>query len=360
MDCKILYLPNKAKPFSKHVESSNYNFDFFYKSGLFLRWGKTEDDDPSYSPFGPEILDIEISTICNGINGKPCTHCYKSNTGKGKNMSFDTFKTIFDKMPETLTQVAFGIGDIDANPDMWEMFKYCRSNQNTVVVPNVTINGWNLTDEAADNFSSLCGAVAVSRYQPKDVCYDAVQKLTDKGMTQVNIHMLLSQETLDQCYETVYDMKMDARLRRANAVVFLYLKPKGIRNKFTMLHGASHYEKLISYCFNNKVKFGFDSCSAPTFLRAVEHRSNFSELEMMAESCESSCFSSYINVDGRYFHCSFTEGEQGWKGIDVVNCKDFLKDVWYGDETIRFRDSLITQNHAISNSCRECPIFDLR
>ena len=35
-----------------------------------------------------EILDIEISTICN----KRCSFCYKSNTDKGENMTLDTYK----------------------------------------------------------------------------------------------------------------------------------------------------------------------------------------------------------------------------------------------------------------------------
>jgi len=83
----------------KKFRSTEYNFTFDTVSGFFARWGKNKEDDPSYSPYGPEILDIEVSTICHGINGKPCVHCYKSNTGVGKNMTLETFKTILDKMP---------------------------------------------------------------------------------------------------------------------------------------------------------------------------------------------------------------------------------------------------------------------
>ena len=91
---------------------TNYNYNFDKQTGFFARWGKTKEEDPKYSPVGPEILDLEISEICHGINGTPCKFCYKSNTGTGKNMSFETFKTIFCKMPKTLTQIAFGIGSI--------------------------------------------------------------------------------------------------------------------------------------------------------------------------------------------------------------------------------------------------------
>jgi len=148
----------------KKVRSENYNSNFNYDTGYFARWGKNYEDNPKFSPFGPEILDIEISTICHGINGRPCAHCYKSNTGNGINMNFETFKKLFDKLPSSTTQVAFGIGDIDSNPDMYKIFEYCREHR---VAPNVTINGWNLTDEHVKKLSSLCGSVAISLYSQK-------------------------------------------------------------------------------------------------------------------------------------------------------------------------------------------------
>ena len=95
-------------PEKKCVRSEDYNFNFDKKSGAFARWGVTLEDDPEYSKFGNEILDIEVSTICH----QGCSFCYKANVAKGENMSFDVFKTILDKMPPTLTQIAVGVGDL--------------------------------------------------------------------------------------------------------------------------------------------------------------------------------------------------------------------------------------------------------
>jgi hypothetical protein len=82
----------------KIVRSENYNYNFDRVTGEFARWGKTLEDDPPIAP-APEILDLEISTICNGPTGKkPCQWCYKSNTNEGKNMDFETFKKIFHKI----------------------------------------------------------------------------------------------------------------------------------------------------------------------------------------------------------------------------------------------------------------------
>ncbi len=108
----------------KYFRSEGYSYDFNLKSGLFFRWGRTKNDDPQYSRYGPEILDFEITEICKGpknAEGKHtlCPFCYKGNTpNKGKNTSFDTFKKVLDKMPPTLTQIAFGVdAQAESNPD---------------------------------------------------------------------------------------------------------------------------------------------------------------------------------------------------------------------------------------------------
>ena len=49
----------------KVINTPTYNYKFNKVDGYFCRWGKTKDDDPIYAPLGPEIVDIEISTICN-------------------------------------------------------------------------------------------------------------------------------------------------------------------------------------------------------------------------------------------------------------------------------------------------------
>ena len=90
-------------------KSKDYNYIFNKKTGDMARWGETEDDDPELSPVGPEILDMEISTICNGL-GKPCKFCYKSNTSSGTYMTLEKFKSIFANLPKNIMQIAFGIG----------------------------------------------------------------------------------------------------------------------------------------------------------------------------------------------------------------------------------------------------------
>jgi hypothetical protein len=209
----IRYYRNLNGHLVKILESPEYNYAFSLGIGRLMRWGITKEMDPEYCKYGPEILDIEISTKCS----KACPWCYKSNTAIGKNMSFDTFKHIFDIIPQTLTQIAFGIGDIDANPDLWLMMRYCRDH---LVIPNLTINGERMTPQYYDLIASNCGACAVSLYD-YDTCYNAVKELTDRRMTQTNIHCLLSEETFEKCKKVLQDRLTDPRLAKMNAIVFL-------------------------------------------------------------------------------------------------------------------------------------------
>ena len=64
----------------KFCLSKHYNYAMNVRTGGFARWGKTKDHDPIMSVLGPELADIEISTICHGINGKPCKFCFPDDT----------------------------------------------------------------------------------------------------------------------------------------------------------------------------------------------------------------------------------------------------------------------------------------
>lgn len=337
----------------KILKSEKYNSIFNKKTGMFLRWGETPQVDPKFSPVGCEILDIEVSTICHGINNQPCPWCYKSNFAVGENMSFETYKQIIDKMPLSLNQVALGIGSIDANPDLWKIMEYTREKG---IVPNITINGARLTDEIVEKLVKYCGAVSVSCYSPKDVCYDAVKMLTDAGLKQVNIHQLIAHETVDKCLEVINDKLTDPRLEKLNAIVFLTLKPKGKRNTLTV-PTMDDYRKVIKSAIDKKVGIGSDSCGSGALYRVYKELGLENMVKDVVESCESfGLFSSYINVKGEYFPCSFTENEGEWEqGIDVVNCEDFLSDVWFNEKLEKYRKASICS--ADCNGCRKCLTF---
>ena len=328
----------------KALISDIYNYVFNKTNGFFIRYGKTKDDDPDFCPFGPEIVDMEISTICR----QGCKFCYKDNVNDGRNMSYETFVKIFNKLPKTVTQIAFGIGNIDTNPDLFRIMKYCRDNG---VIPNVTINENKLDTSTARNLSMVCGAIAVSNTNSNN-CYNTVETLNTIGMDQINIHQVISEENIDECYKLVDDCKTDERLKKLNAVVFLMLKPKGRGKDRKPIRNRDQYKKFIDYAIGKQVKIGFDSCSAFSFLKSVSNREKHEEY---VDPCESGLFSLYINVDGLVSPCSFSEETEYKMNFDMLKIEDFVTDVWYNKEMIVWRNKLITNKKNEVN----CLIYDL-
>lgn len=341
----------------KFFRSPTVNFNFNKVSGFMQRWGKTKEEDPDFAPM-PEILDIEITTKCNGPANKLCGFCYKSNNPNGHNMTLDQFKNIIDKMP-WLTQCALG-ADAQGmtNPDMYDMMAYARSKG---IIPNLTIA--DVSEEVAAKLAAVAGAVAVSVYKHAgfDVAFDSVAKLAAAGMKQINLHFMISAKTIEDAYTVTKAMKEDPRLANVNAIVFLSLKQKGRGVKHEYV-SQEQYKALVEHCLANDVPFGFDSCSAPSFLNAVKDTPNYAKFKELSEDCESTLFSSYINEKGEFFPCSFTEGwsEGGWNrnnGINVLEANNFINDVWNHPRTVAFRNALIGNKDG--NGCRNCPAYSV-
>lgn len=350
----------------KKHRSPDYNFDFDTETGYFARWGKTLKDDPICAP-GPEILDIEISSanptdvekgknIQDGtvvINNRGCAglcdFCYKGNNKSGQSVhtTLKGIKRILDKLPETVCQIAYGITDIDANPDIWKIFEETRKRG---IIPNVTINGFCVTDEVAQKLAKYCGGIAVSiNKKNKEVAYNTIKKLLYAGNKQVNIHIVLAEDTVDFIKNVAFDVCRDYRLEKLNALVMLSFKDKANTSCFRPITIDS-YRNLINYLDNLRISYGFDSCSANVYKEAIKNKTNYKELEQYIEPCESFLMSGYCNVFGEFFACSFCEGIDDWKdGISIDNVNS-LDEIWNSDRVKNWRKKLLSCN-------RNCPYY---
>lgn len=342
----------------KSFRSRNYNWDFSTDNGLFIRWGNSINDDPGFSPVGPEILDIEISTICSG-SGAPCSFCYKGNTPNGKNMSIERYTEILHQIPDNVTQIALGIGDVDANPDLERILMATRRKD---IVPNITINGYRMSSRYYDMLVNLCGAIAVSRYDDTQ-CFETVYELTDRGASQVNIHQLYHESTAADCSRLIDKIKTDPRLANLNATVFLMLKPKGRASGLEPAINMETFTELVNRAMDRNISIGFDSCSSPAVMRATRFRSDHN-ITKCIEPCESFLFSAYINVNGNVFPCSFAEGEKDWKtGFAINKNTNFIDDIWFNPRAISWRNRLIDSSKncdcVFNGLCRSCPVFKI-
>lgn len=329
----------------------DYHCFFNKMSGFTIRFGKTFDDEPKYCDLGPEILDLEISVNgCPKVGGHNCKFCYKNNSDKPPtNMSFETFKKIFDSMPRCLYSIAFGITGVQTNPDFPKMLKYCREND---VIPNYTLSGADLTDEMIKITSKYCGAVAVSCYAGNNqLCYDTIRRLYEgsRGKLHVNMHIVLSEDPVQMAHllNVLCDIQ-NKKIVGLRSIVFLRIKPVGRASNMNCKITLKTYRKIMQFCLDNEISFGFDSCSAKTAARVLKELGH-EDLTECCEPCESSRFSSYIAVDGRYWNCSFCERSDWFKPINVLKYNNFV-DVWHLPEVMRVRNIETDQS---------CPVYDL-
>lgn len=188
-----------------------------------------------------------------------------------------------------------------------------------------------------------------------------------RSMFAVNIHFMLAEETFDRAMEILNDRLTDHRLAKMNAIVFLAYKPKGTnRGEFHTIRDIEKYKKIIAFCAEHNISFGCDSCSAPMVLKAYHDNPLYEKVAPVIEPCEASCFSSYISCHGKFYPCSFTEGEPGWRdGIDVLSCNSFVSDVWNNPKVEEFRSRLMKSTESCigcksQSICRSCPTFDLK
>ena len=361
-----VYLDDNGDRIVKANDSS-FHLAFRASDGYTQKWGRKFEDDPLMCPFGPEIADIEITTRCSGIRDirgcrRRCGFCYKQRGSIGDNMSFNTFKTIFDKITKnkTLTQIAFGTdASLISNPDIWRIFDYCLENN---VKPNVTVA--DIDSSTARSLVERCGAVSVSWYPliDKNRCYASIEHLTriskelNKNL-QVNMHVLLAEELLPYYDELIHDIKTDDRLKDLNSVVFLSLKQVGRGIHFNRL-SKEDYEKLMDKFFESKIMFGMDSCTCHKFMQYLRRIGKLYTYKGYLESCERLLFSCYINVHGDLFPCSFMEGSEGWEeGVSVLEADDFEKDVWYHPRVVA--DRKISEEMILSGGCNDCPRYEI-
>lgn len=325
--------------------TKDYNWTFATDTGTFVRWGATELQNSDRSPLGPEVLDVEVSTQCHGINEKLCPHCYTNNTENGKNMSLETFQALFDLVSSNLTVMHFNIGDTDANFDLGKMMKYALSSD---VTAGITITGQRHNDLVLYDLAAYAGYVDVS-FIDKELCYNTIAKLSSMGIKKINMRLLLSNETFSSCSTALSGIHIDHRLDGLNAVKIDLLRPV---NRASSYHQPTEqqFKGLLNMISVKRIPFAVSPCLGGKLQEMMF--SNYSDLKNIAlesEPCEAGLFKGFININGSYFPCPFAE-PAGVQGISVLDKDDFVSEVWNGQENREWQEQLLTIK-------RTCPLF---
>jgi len=324
------------------ITSERYNCTFNFCNGYSERWGRTKEDNNT--PPVLEVIDIEITTKCNGVSGPNgvrvlCPFCYKANGPVGTNMSFETFKELFDKLPTTLAQIAFSAdSSLDTNPDTFKIMKYCRENGRNYVVPSISVA--QLDEKRAKQLLDVgVGCIGVSLYDNKEVCYDTIHLLDtmikEGGYdAQVNIQAVVANHNFVDLMGVLDDIKSDPRLSNLECIVYLALKQKGRGAGYAGL-GQEKWNRLLDKTSESISMYGVDVCSTKKLAKYFEETGLPGQEDYM-ETCDAGYYSAYISVNGLVYPCSFLENVDGWEIGEDLSSKSF-EEIWGGERFEAYR-----------------------
>jgi MoaA/NifB/PqqE/SkfB family radical SAM enzyme len=269
-------------------------------------------------------------------------------------MSLENYKTIMDESKGKVFQVALGgAGDPNKHENFEEILLCTRKS---MIVPNLTTSGYNITDHEVSCIKKYCGAVAVSFYSTlnsndEETCLDTIGTIERfvEANCVTNIHYVLHKDNIDEVCHRIEHRLFPTGI---NAIIFLLYKPVGQGSKHKMLTASDDsYRKLFETISQNNgyYKYGFDTCQTPAVRRYCDFVSGKS-----LDFCEAGRFSMYIDSQMNAFPCSFAiEKNEFSKSLS----NNSITDVWNSKEFNEFRlqkDNLCA--NCCDSNCFNCPL----
>lgn len=330
----------------KHYPREHYSTIFNPGTGFYARVEEEGHPQPFWSQHGPELIDISITNWCD----RSCSVCYRQSDLNGSHIEIANYEMLVRQASAIgVMQVALGGGNPNQHPKFEKILKITREKYG--IVPSYTTNGRGITPDIARQSAALCGAVAVSAYQPFEDVESAIKTLANAG-TKVNLHVVLDAESIERAIQWL--LAPPGIFADINAIVFINYKPIGRGAENMILANSPLLRKFFQVVENVQptIKLGFDSCM-------VSGLASFSSIPgTFYESCEAGRFSMFVSETMQAYPCSFMES--GWKGISITG--DNLLAVWQnGQSFIDIREKI---RKARCEGCTHegicmggCPVF---
>lgn len=323
----------------RNCKESGYILGFDLDNGTFIRCGEN-GTEPFFNKMGPELLDIAITNYCE----RECDFCYRASNRQGNFMSLEDYEFIMVQAKRAgVLQVALGGGNPNQHPQFVQILEKTREYN---IIPSYTTNGQGMTDEIYAATKELCGAMAVSWYEPYTDAHEVIKR-AKAYQIKVNIHFMLNKMYISQAIELM--KKQTELLEDVNAIIFLNYKPVHSSDAFCLTDGNEIKDFFKSVKKVKKCKIGFDSCMI-SFLPLMGN----DLLRETVDFCEAARFSAYISENLILYPCSFMNDISS-NGIDLR--KQSLQEGWqFGEEFIKMRENLSqpkAQKHSIM-ACQNC------
>jgi radical SAM protein with 4Fe4S-binding SPASM domain len=297
----------------RHYLEEHYSTFFNPRTGFFARAEDRGCPEPFWSAHGPELMDISITGRCD----RGCDQCYRNSTATGLQMSLADYEIILSQAREMqVSQVALGGGNPNQHPDFVKILR--RTRDHFGIVPSYTTNGRGLTDDVLAASRAVCGAVAVSAYEPFREAGLAINRCVAAGV-RTNVHFVLDKTSIHTA--VAWLESTPSFLDGINALVFLTYKPVGRGSHTDSLLSADDYLRgFLAAATENghPFKIGFDSCLVPGL-------ASFTTVEpQYYEACEAARFSMFISEKLHMYPCSFMESTH--RGTSIHDSR--IADEW--------------------------------
>ena len=249
----------------------------------------------------PLDAHFAITTRCN----KYCKGCYSTGReDEAKDIPLAKAKAVIDKLAELgVFSLSFGGGEPALHPELFEIADYARSKN---ILPNMTSNGLNMTEQFANN-CSVFGNVHFSIHTPKDKehIFEAARVYSKATRKKPGLNLLLTRETLPELDEILRMAKKSG----IHKVLFLRYKTTAKNTGSGELCIDNEIEGLPMHFINlkraNKRLMFLIDCSL--FQIFAEH--GFSNTAAYFKYDTNGCMGANayiaIDVDAMYKPCSF-------------------------------------------------------
>ena len=131
----------------------------------------------------------------------------------------------------------------------------------------------------------------------------------------LNMHIVIADFSMDHIMDVLNDIK-NGKVPGLKSVVMLHAKPVGRAKNLDCSLSKENLTKVIKFCLDNNISFGFDSCNGHNVQDILMDMSK-PELCSSIEPCESGLMSIYVNTEGKITPCSFVEHVYENSAIDL-------------------------------------------
>jgi len=253
---------------NKLVKNGNYYILTNYENNKRVALRLSETPDMELIPEHPELVDIKLTDVCH----IGCKWCYQDSTSESKHGDLETIKTVIQSLNPSVTEVAFGGGDVLQHPDIVEILEFSRKRNLTS--SNITMN-WQSIMRYPDKVQAVMplldaiGVSIVGKGQIKQVV-EKLKELNCYESARICFHVIPDLYNKDLLLKILDELK---RHSPESDILFLGYKTNGRGKNVTPVH-VDHMKEIVDYIIKHQLSLQCDTKFIKDYMDVIEQVSS--------------------------------------------------------------------------------------